>query len=144
MIIALALLIFQYHAGVTTNLFVIIPASNPLGILIVPSALEFLLHIINGFVTLTIAMLFLVHAIRLRHRGLFYASLLGLAFVGVAIIAGFIFFLAGQDNTYSITMGMSFISVFTIFFVELYILGRIEKTGTEKTTVIGNSPETAE
>jgi len=44
----------------------------------------------------------------------------------VAVIGGVIFILEGLDNSFSMAMAMSFISVYTSYFYEFYIIGKAE------------------
>jgi uncharacterized membrane protein len=45
--------------------------------------------------------------------------------VTLAIIAGIMFFFYNQNDSFSMIMAMSFISVFTIYFMEVYLIKKI-------------------
>jgi len=121
-IVELILLFAQFQMGMSVNLFLIIPPTAPLGVLIQLSGLELVLHIVNGFLIIFLACIILGFSIRTKNALPSKFSLLAIVFIVVAIIAGFVFFLNGQDGTFSMVMAMSYISVFTIHFVELYVV----------------------
>lgn len=52
--------------------------------------------------------------------------MVGILFVISAIVAGVLFIIEGMDNSFSIAMAMIFISIYSLYFYEFYLVGKNE------------------
>ncbi len=120
------LLFVQFWLGMETNLFVEIPAEAPLNFFGYSGGLGVLAHIANGALILLVASLILIYSVRLTNSLFSKLSIVGIIFVAVAIAGGVIFITGGLDDSFSMAMAMSFISVYTLYFYEFYLIGRSE------------------
>lgn len=125
----LALLALQFWLGMSINLEVNIPVKHlgALGsLLYFGSHFTFVLvHIVNGFSILAVAILILIFSIRSSYKSLRIISAIELASVAGAIVNGILFLESGQFFGWSIGMAMSAVSALIAASVELYVLGGI-------------------
>jgi hypothetical protein len=135
----LILLFAQFQMGMSVNLFLTIPLTSPIDILLQVPALELTMHIVNGILIVCFGWILIGGAIQLKNATFVKLSLLAVAFVVVAIVSGFVFFLAGQDDSFSMVMAMSYISVFTIYFAEFYLISKVPQKLNELKTKIKTS-----
>lgn len=120
------MLFIQYWLGMSINLFIEIPLKTPLNFFDYSGSVEVLVHIANGILIFAVALAMLAYL--LKQKGTLFSklSVLAAAFVAIAIAGGLMFLLMGQDNSFSMAMAMSFISVYSIYFYEFYMAGRAE------------------
>lgn len=119
------LLFIQYGLGMVINLFAEIPAETPLDFLGYFGGVEVLVHIINGILILVVGLVILAYSIKIN--SLFsWLSLISVVFVAFAVIFGVIFITGGMNDSFSIAMAMSFISIYTLYFYEFYLTGKGE------------------
>jgi hypothetical protein len=127
LVVAEAILLYiQFWLGMSLNLFIPVPSSTPFDFLGYDEGVILLAHILNAFLILIVGSYIAYIISRDGGRWLNIQSLLTGIFVVVALIAGFVFILAGQDDSFSMTMAMSFISVFTVYFAMIYQIGKME------------------
>ena len=123
----LAILLFiQFWLGMVINLFASIPTLTPLNFFAYSGGREVLAHISNGVLILIVSLTLLPHSIRLSGSNFSRLSIIGSIFAVAAIILGFTFILGGMDNSFSIAMAMAFLSIYTVYFFEFYLVGRSE------------------
>ncbi|MGZ4847250.1 MAG: hypothetical protein ACXV7G_11195 [Halobacteriota archaeon] len=118
------LFFLQYWLGMGVNLFATIPKDTPLAFFSYADGGEVLAHIVNGTLILIIALAIVAISITLGNRILPRLSLLALVFVAAAVAAGWQFTVRGQDPISSITMAMSFIAAYTVYFGVYFVSGR--------------------
>ena len=111
------------HANISRGT---ISNSTPFDFLSYDEGVILLAHILNAFLILIIGSYIAYIISRDGGKWPNIQSLLTGIFVVVALIAGFVFVLAGQDDSFSMTMAMSFISVFTVYFAMIYQIGKME------------------
>ena len=121
-IIVGVLLFIQYWLGMVINLFTTIPINSPLNFLGYSGGLEVLAHILNGFLILAVSFLIIIYSIKITRSFLSKLSLLASLFVVSGITMGLIFTLGGLNNSFSIAMAMIFISTYSLYFYEFYLV----------------------
>ncbi len=127
LIVVVGILLFiQYWLGMVINLFVTIPKSDPLNFLNYSGGIEVLAHISNGVLIFIISCLIVYYSIRLTNSIFSKLSIVGIIFVLSAIISGLVFILGGMDNPFSIAMAMIFISIYSLYFYEFYLIDKSE------------------
>jgi len=124
------LLFIQFWLGMSVNLFIQIPAGTPLNFFGYFGGVETLAHIANGFLILIIASILLVYSIKQTNSIFSRLSIIAIVFIVIAVVIGLVFILGGLDNLFSMAMAMSFITVYTLYFYEFYLIGRAETHGT--------------
>jgi hypothetical protein len=119
----MVLLFAQFQMGMSTNLFItpLISLTTPWSIALQAVGIEVLLHIWNGMAILILSVVILVVARRFGQGLIWKLVLMALIFIGLAIFSGFEFFLNGQNDAFSITMAMSFLAIYTLFFGAIYV-----------------------
>ncbi len=123
----IALLFVQYLMGMGLNLFVSIPTEEPLAFFSYADGAEALAHIINGLLILSLSSFIIGYSVlKVKSNTILGLSILGVTFTLISLITGFLFFLQGQNDSFSAGMALGFISVFTTFFSEIYALRRLE------------------
>ena len=123
----------------SVNLFIMVPSGSPLNSLHYSGGIEVLSHIVNGVLVLAFAGAILGYGFRLKNTLISRLSVLALIFVIVAVATGFTFALRGQDNSFSIAMAMSFLTIYTVYFSESYLVGRMQAvTQSTQKTLYGN------
>lgn len=120
------LLFVQFWLGMVINLFVNVPDSTPLSFLSYSGGLYVLGHISNGILILIVSFILLPYSIKLTGSNFSRLSIIGSAFIVAAIILGFTFILGGMNDSFSIAMAMTFLSIYTVYFLEFYLVGRAE------------------
>lgn len=120
------LLFIQFWLGMVINLFANIPDSTPLSFFGYSGGLEVLAHISNGILILIVSVILLPYSIKLTGSNFSRLSIIGSIFIVAAIISGFTFILLGMNNSFSIAMAMTFLSIYTVYFFEFYLVGRAE------------------
>ena len=125
-IIVVGILLFiQYWLGMVINLFANISKTNPLNFLIYSGGFELLVHIINGFLILVVSLIIILYCIKLTNSLFSKLSILAMLFIISALNMGFVFILEGMNNSFSITMAMIFISTYTLYFYEFYLVSKV-------------------
>lgn len=125
MIITIGVLLFiQYWLGMVINLFIDIPKIDPVNFLVYSGGLEVLAHILNGVLILFMSVLIAYYSVKLTNSIFSKLSTFGILFVVSAIAAGVLFILEGMDNSFSIAMAMIFISIYSLYFYEFYLIGK--------------------
>jgi hypothetical protein len=122
-ILQVVILVVHYITGMDANLYVVIPADNPLSILFQWQSFGLLLHIITGFLVLIIEVVMLYYSVKIRQRTFWIMNLVNVILVGLAIHAGAEFYLYGQDAGYSLWMAILYIAVVVVDFAQ-YVLVR--------------------
>ncbi len=120
------LLFVQFWLGMSINLFIIVPLGSALNFLHYSGGVEVLAHIVNGVLVLAFAGVILAYGFKLKNTLISRLSVLGLIFVVVTVATGFTFALRSQDNSFSMAMAMSFLSIYTVYFSEFYLVGRMK------------------
>jgi len=120
------LLFAQFWLGMVINLFLSVPASAPLSFFGYSGGLEVLTHISNGILILIISIILLFYIIRFTGSNFTLLSVIGTVFIVAAIVSGFTFILQGMNDGFSMAMAMAFISIYTVYFLEFYLVGRAE------------------
>jgi hypothetical protein len=123
------LLYIQFWLGMSLNLFVSVPNSTPFDFLGYDSGVILLAHILNAFLIFIVGGYIAYIISRAGVRWLNIQSKLTGIFVLIALVAGIVFILGGQDDSFSMTMAMGFISLFTVFFAMIYQIGKMEGAG---------------
>jgi len=122
--VAVILLFIDYLIGVEINLFVAIPQQTAFSFFGYTGGVEVLAHIATGIMIIIVALAMLASSIKLNNAFLSTLSLLALAFIVGAAGDGALFLLLGQQNTYSMTMAIGFVSAFIVYFFEVIEVGR--------------------
>ncbi len=125
-VVECALLFAQFLLGMSINLFVTIPPANPLDFVGYTGGIEVLVHVSIGLTVLAVGAGIIAAGYKLGNVLVGRLSILALAFTAWAIAAGFLFVLAGQDDSFSAAMAGGYISIYTIYFAALYKVGRKE------------------
>jgi hypothetical protein len=109
------------------NLFVNVPLKAPFDFLSYPGGLWILAHIITGLLILSFGLAIGWFSFKSKDFLILKLSALAILFTAIAIICGIVFLeifsipsLYNIDNYFSLTMAMSFLSVFTMIFADLY------------------------
>jgi ascorbate-specific PTS system EIIC-type component UlaA len=130
------LLSVQFWLGMGNNLFTILPtppplftfSAAPLVFTNYQGGIEVLAHICFGFAVLILGVVIPPSLKQAGdHRGALL-SWLAFASVASALFGGMMFAFAGQNNSFSMEMAMSFISALLVYFVALYMFDREKKT----------------
>lgn len=119
------LLFIQYWLGMVINLFVTIPKTDQLSFLSYSGGYEVLIHIANGFLILIVSSIIILYCIKLTNSYFSRLSILATLFIISAISTGFLFILDGMNNSFSIAMAMIFISTYTLYFYEFYLVSKV-------------------
>ncbi len=126
--ILLALLIPQFWLGMTINLEVNIPVKNLNAI----GSLTYygehfpliLIHILNGFLILTVSVVLLLLSLRTEYKSIRILSIIIMTSVIGAIVNGILFLESGQFFGWSIGMAMSAVSALVLVAIILYFIGK--------------------
>jgi hypothetical protein len=108
------LLFIQFWLGMSKNLFIMVPLSMPFNFLSYSGGVEVLAHVVNGVLVLAFAIFVLGFGVKLKISIMSKLSALGIVFVMLAIVNGFLFTFSGQNDGFSAGMAMSFLSVYTV------------------------------
>ncbi|MGD0451885.1 MAG: hypothetical protein ABSA79_12640 [Candidatus Bathyarchaeia archaeon] len=134
-IVELFLLFIQFGFGIWNSLFALVPLKAPFNFFVYYGGLDVLAHIVNGSLILLVGGLIVWFSSQTKNPLIVKLSALGVVFTISAIANGIIFLeifsvpsLYNIDNDFSFAMAMSFLSVFTIFFTEIYITKKAQKT----------------
>ena len=119
------LLFIQFWLGMSVNLFVIVPLSSAFSFSSYSGGYEVFAHLVNGVLVLAISGLILSYGFRLESRFISALSSLAVVFTVIAAATGATFALEGQNNSLSMAMAMSFLIIYTVYFSEFYLVGRI-------------------
>jgi hypothetical protein len=133
----LALMFFQYMAGMVTNLFVQIPDSlstqykhggafyrywgMALHWILTRSSFFLILHVILGTLLIIGAILLVCMSIAKRSRSWIIFSILGAFFMIGAWINGMFFVSFGQHNVNSLIMAIAFLAAFVCYVAGLFV-----------------------
>ncbi len=120
------LLFIQYWLGMVINLFANISKTNPLNFLSYSGGFEVLTHILNGFLILIVSLIIVLYCLKLTNSIFNKLSILATLFVISAITTGLVFILGGMDDSFSIAMAMIFISTYTLYFYEFYLVSKAD------------------
>jgi len=118
------LLFIEFWLGVSINLFVSIPKLTPLNFSSYSGGSEVLAHITNGILVIALAALIVSYSIKLRSLLISALSVVALVFAVVASERGMEFALVGHNYTLSLEMAISFLIVYTLYFIEFYVVER--------------------
>ena len=128
-IVEIVLLFAQFWMGMTNNLFIIVPLNVPFNFLGYAGGLEVLAHVVNGSLILAIGASIIYFSYKTKNKLVLKLSVLTVVFTISAIVEGTLFLeiflipsLQHIDDYFSFAMGMSFLSVFTVFFTCLYLI----------------------
>ena len=128
-VIEIALLFAQFWMGMSTNLFIYIPLKTQFDFLSYAGGIEVLAHIVNGSLILFFGFTIIWCSYELKNPIILKLSVLAVVFTIIAITSGVVFLeifsvpsLYNTDNYFSIAMAMCFLSVFTVFFSEMYVI----------------------
>lgn len=119
----LALLLVQNVLGIYLNLYVPLPPSNDLAILLASYSV-LAMHVAVGFLILGATGVVLFLAARTRRVVLWAPALGGLAFALLAFSSGVEFTIGGQDDLYSFIMEILFLGVVGADVLVLYAASR--------------------
>jgi hypothetical protein len=120
----IVLLFAQFQMGIVTNLFItpLMSLTAPWTVFLQSASTEFAIHILNGIAIFGVAIALLITFRHLRRSIPWKLVVIALIFTGVAVAAGFVFFLLGQNDTFSIIMAMCYISIYTLYFAAIYLI----------------------
>jgi hypothetical protein len=132
-IIELFLLFVQFWFGMINNLFAVVPLNAPFSFFVYTGGLDVLTHIVNGSIILSLGLPIIWFSYKTKKPIVLALSVLAIIFVISAIINGILFLeifyipsLYNIDNYFSFAMAISFLSVFTVLFLEMYVLKETE------------------
>jgi len=118
------LLFIQYLTGLGIDLFVAIPQQTAFNFFGYPGGVDVLAHVAIGIMIVIVASAILASSIKLNNAFLSTLSLLALALIVGAVGDGVLFMLLGQQNTYSMVMGIGFVLAFMVYFFEVIEVGK--------------------
>jgi len=128
-VIEIALLFAQFWMGMSNNLFINIPLNAPFNFFGYAGGIEVLAHIVNGSLILFLGFTIIWYSYQIKNPIILKLSVLAVVFTIIAIANGIVFLeifsvpiLYNIDNYFSIAMAMCFLSVFTVFFSEMYVI----------------------
>jgi hypothetical protein len=131
-IIEIVLLFAQFWMGMTNNLFIIVPLNSPFNFFGYAGGVEVLAHIVNGSLILAIGLLIIYFSHKIKNSLVLRLTALAVVFAASAIASGTLFLeiflipsLQQVDDYFSMVMAISFLSVFTVFFTEIYVLKKV-------------------
>ena len=125
------LLLVQYLTGIGINLFVAIPQQTAFNFFGYSGGIEVLAHITISFLIIVAALVILISSIKLDNAILSMLSLLAFVFTVGSVGDGFLFML-GQQSTYSLIMAIGFVSAYTLYFLEVMEIGRLQVSENSK------------
>lgn len=140
-IVELFLLFIQFSFGMWNNLFALIRLNAPFNFFVYYGGLAVLGHIVNGSLILLLDGLIVWFSYQTKNPLILKLSALAVVFTVSAIANGIIFLeifsvpsLYDIDNDFSFAMAMSFLSVFTVFFTEIYITKKAQNVPEQVST----------
>jgi hypothetical protein len=140
-VIEIVLLFAQFWMGMSSNLFINIPLNAPFDFFGYADGLEVLAHIVNGSLILFLGFTIIWYSYQTKNPMILKMSVLAVVFTIIAITSGVVFLkifsvpsLYNSDNYFSIAMAMCFLSVFTVFFSEIYVTEKAQKPQAEEGT----------
>jgi len=107
------------------NLYVAVPVDTPLAFLSYTDGLVVLAHIANGFLIVLTGLAIVAATTKLDNTLVQRLSVLAFILVAVAISTGLVFALQGQVAAFSMGMGVSFISAYTVYLAAYIAIARI-------------------
>ncbi len=116
------LLFIQFYLGISVNLFVSIPVLSPFTFSSYPGGFELLAHITNGILVIALSALILKYAINLKETFISALSGAALIFVVIASERGMEYALGGHYDILSLEMAISFLTVYTLYFLEFFLV----------------------
>jgi hypothetical protein len=125
-IIVGVLLFIQYWLGMVINLFAMLPNTSGLNFSSYSGGFEVLAHIGNAFLILIISSIIILYSLKLTQSLFSKLSILATLFIVSAILTGFVFILGGLGNSFSIAMAMIFISTYSLYFYEFYLVNKAQ------------------
>jgi hypothetical protein len=133
-IVQMITLVVHYLLGMATNVYIIIPAQDPLSILFQWQTIVLGLHILTGFIALACEIIMMYYSIRIHQRLYWILNLAGAIIVGLAIHAGAEFYLYGQGAFWSMWMAALYIAVVLVDFAQ-YVFIRVGYSGNSNLAV---------
>jgi len=137
LLVIVILLFVQFWLGMVTNLFITLPSAAKVISLNYSGSPEVLTHIFNGILVVASAGALIIYGTKLKIALISKLSIIALVFVIIAVINGFTFAFYGQNNSYSIGMAMSFLIIYTVYFIEFYLIGKAIVATSSKVTSQG-------
>ena len=111
--------------GMGINLYVAVPLDTPLAFLSYTDGLAVLAHIANGVLIVIIGVAIIAASTKLDNTLVQRLSILAFIFAAAAISTGLVFALQGQVAAFSMGMGVSFISAYTVYLAAYIATTRI-------------------
>ena len=118
------LLFIEFWLGISISLFVSIPKISPFNFMSYSGGSEVLAHITNGLLIIALAALIVSYGIKLKSILVSALSVAALVSAVFASERGMEFALGGHNNTLALEMSISFLVVYTLYFIELYMVER--------------------
>ncbi len=109
------LLPVQFLLGIWINLFVDIPDPVVANFFTSPGGIVLVVRILNGLTIATLGIVSIVFAGRLNSGMPLLLSILATIFVFLAIVSGVTFVFFGQNDVFSFTMAIGFVSSVVLF-----------------------------
>ncbi len=129
LLVVLGIVLFiQFGLGMSMNLFVAIPLNSPLNFLGYGGGVAVAVHIVNGILVLGVTIATVNYSFEFEKALMFKLSILGVFLVILAATNGLIFAFMVQNDGFSMGMAISFLTVYTIYFTELYYIGKMQTT----------------
>lgn len=121
------LLFIQFWLGVSVNLYVTIPMLRPFDFTSYSGGFQVLAHITNGILVIALGASILSYGIKLENILISVVSVAALVFAVIASERGMVFALGGHYNILSLEMAISFLAVYTLYFLDFYIIERLNR-----------------
>jgi len=128
-IVDIAPLFAQFAMGMSSNLFVNVPLNTEFDFFNYAGGLTILAHIVNGSLILLLGSVIIWYSYQIKNPLVLKLSIFAVALTIIAIMNGVVFLkvfsvpsLYSDGNYFSIMMAMSFLSVFTVIFTDLYVI----------------------
>jgi hypothetical protein len=131
-LVQMVLLAVQYWLGMDNNLFTVLPAPTPLftfstaplAFTTYPGGIEVLAHISVGITVVVLGLFIPISLSRAGESRCAKLSWIAFASAASALFGGIMFAFAGQNNSFSMEMAMSFISANLAYFAAFYLFGK--------------------
>ncbi len=121
----IAVLVLQFFLGMYVNLFVSFNVINSLSMIVFNIPMIIMIHMMVGFLILGLSIFIFMSSVMKHDNMLSVMTFISIILVIVAGISG-IEFLFSENNIFSYSMSISFITLFLIQFIYLYKILTIE------------------
>ncbi len=121
----IAVLVLQFFLGMYVNLFVSFNVINSLSMIVFNIPMIIMIHMMVGFLILGLSIFIFMSSVMKHDNMLSVMAFISIILVIVAGISG-IEFLFSENNIFSYSMSISFITLFLIQFIYLYKILTIE------------------